>query len=172
MIRRPPRSTLFPYTTLCRSETAGTVVLLVDADLDALADADVLVDDRIADHRPAADVRAVQDHGPLDGRPAVHDHAGGEHRLADTAAGDDDAVGHDAADRPADPVAVVVHELRRGPGRDVGEDRPALVVEVERRDRRAQVHVGVEVGVQRADVPPVAFGAGLLPGDVVAVAVR
>src|SRR3712207_8545700 len=23
MIRRPPRSTLFPYTTLCRSEVAG-----------------------------------------------------------------------------------------------------------------------------------------------------
>src|SRR3712207_8057240 len=84
MIRRPPRSTLFPYTTLFRSETAGAVVVLVDADLDALADADVLVDDRIADHGPAADVRAVQDHGPLDGRPAVHDHAGGEHRLVDT----------------------------------------------------------------------------------------
>src|SRR3712207_7133575 len=80
MIRRPPRSTLFPYTTLFRSETAGAVVVLVDADLDALADADVLVDDRVADHGPAADVRAVQEHGPLDGRPAVHDHAGGDRK--------------------------------------------------------------------------------------------
>src|SRR5688572_32323713 len=28
MIRRPPRSTLFPYTTLFRSEVSGTVILI------------------------------------------------------------------------------------------------------------------------------------------------
>src|SRR3712207_8161203 len=26
MVRRPPRSTLFPYTTLCRSDAAGAAV--------------------------------------------------------------------------------------------------------------------------------------------------
>src|SRR3712207_8510449 len=67
MIRRPPRSTLFPYTTLFRS------VVLVDADLDALADHHVLVEDRVPDHRAAADVRAVQDHRPLHrGRSEEH----------------------------------------------------------------------------------------------------
>src|SRR3712207_8455758 len=30
MIRRPPRSTLFPYTTLFRSDAAGGVVLGID----------------------------------------------------------------------------------------------------------------------------------------------
>src|SRR5256884_8710496 len=36
MIRRPPRSTLFPYTTLFRSELGGNAPFLVfdDADLD------------------------------------------------------------------------------------------------------------------------------------------
>src|SRR3712207_7836004 len=36
MIRRPPRSTLFPYTTLFRSHDVGAAVLLVDL-LDELA---------------------------------------------------------------------------------------------------------------------------------------
>src|SRR3712207_7372157 len=31
MIRRPPRSTLFPYTTLFRSEDGGTVVMSAPA---------------------------------------------------------------------------------------------------------------------------------------------
>src|SRR3712207_7183474 len=30
MIRRPPRSTLFPYTTLFRSMSAGSYVIVVD----------------------------------------------------------------------------------------------------------------------------------------------
>src|SRR5260370_10734613 len=33
MIRRPPRSTLFPYTTLFRSVTRGSVALLRDESL-------------------------------------------------------------------------------------------------------------------------------------------
>src|SRR3712207_7526204 len=37
MIRRPPRSTLFPYTTLFRSDQ-GVVAALVGADLDEFLD--------------------------------------------------------------------------------------------------------------------------------------
>src|SRR3712207_7186153 len=36
MIRRPPRSTLFPYTTLFRSEAEGLELELVDGDAEAL----------------------------------------------------------------------------------------------------------------------------------------
>src|SRR3712207_8759857 len=37
MIRRPPRSTLFPYTTLFRSDQAATVLTMVgDADPDEI----------------------------------------------------------------------------------------------------------------------------------------
>src|SRR3712207_8212502 len=35
MIRRPPRSTLFPYTTLFRSDVTPTVRDAVDVDVDA-----------------------------------------------------------------------------------------------------------------------------------------
>src|SRR2546430_10990638 len=41
MIRRPPRSTLFPYTTLFRSETAGLPEVL-GPDVTRLADGDRL----------------------------------------------------------------------------------------------------------------------------------
>src|SRR2546430_8478064 len=41
MIRRPPRSTLFPYTTLFRSDCGGMVVRLdLEHDRPALADLD------------------------------------------------------------------------------------------------------------------------------------
>src|SRR3712207_7795705 len=45
MIRRPPRSTLFPYTTLFRSRHAG--------DLQQLGKADALVVDALVDVRDA-----------------------------------------------------------------------------------------------------------------------
>src|SRR3712207_8595376 len=50
MIRRPPRSTLFPYTTLFRSlEVAPDLVLQLPCDLRAAADArgDLTVLDRV-----------------------------------------------------------------------------------------------------------------------------
>src|SRR3712207_8964347 len=48
MIRRPPRSTLFPYTTLFRSEfllgVEGLALRAVEAGVDALVDVAVVVD--------------------------------------------------------------------------------------------------------------------------------
>src|SRR3712207_8644418 len=46
MIRRPPRSTLFPYTTLFRSDRLGKLVLVVEL----LGDGDDLVVDELAHH--------------------------------------------------------------------------------------------------------------------------
>src|SRR2546430_7462717 len=43
MIRRPPRSTLFPYTTLSRSRLAGSVIY---ANASLRADASVLIKNR------------------------------------------------------------------------------------------------------------------------------
>src|SRR3712207_7802922 len=81
MIRRPPRSTLFPYTTLFRS-----------------------------------------------------------HRV----------------ERVADAALVLEDELRRRQRLRQREDRPPLVVEVEHRVDRDEVHVGVVEGVEGAHVAPVA----------------
>ena len=36
MIRRPPRSTLFPYTTLFRSRSRNAAILLISSNLDEL----------------------------------------------------------------------------------------------------------------------------------------
>src|SRR3712207_7809672 len=47
MIRRPPRSTLFPYTTLFRSGIVGGLVLDVPGHRLAAVHADRLVEDRI-----------------------------------------------------------------------------------------------------------------------------
>src|SRR3712207_7768158 len=58
MIRRPPRSTLFPYTTLFRSPAAGTAVPLVGS-----------ADDRGAGLRRRGAGRARCDGGHLRGAP-------------------------------------------------------------------------------------------------------
>src|ERR1039458_4235766 len=41
MIRRPPRSTLFPYTTLFRSHNDDTSMRVLSLDRDAASDADI-----------------------------------------------------------------------------------------------------------------------------------
>src|SRR3712207_9079811 len=56
MIRRPPRSTLFPYTTLFRSE----------GDQDRTDDEDELVDDGLHRQRGGQAVAAPQQVGPAD----------------------------------------------------------------------------------------------------------
>src|SRR2546430_9089635 len=60
MIRRPPRSTLFPYTTLFRSEDVGA--LDRDRDGQLLVDAPEEVVGAEADSLAAEDVHRVVDH--------------------------------------------------------------------------------------------------------------
>src|ERR671913_1413944 len=140
----------------------------VDADPGPLGDLDVLVEDGVADHRSPADVGVVHQHRPLDAGPGVdpdprrqdraahraprHHHPGRDHRVERV---------------PGAALAVLEHELGRGQRLVPGEDRPAPVVEVEHRVDRDQVHVGVVVGVQGADVPPVAAVPVGAPGHVV-----
>src|SRR5438445_2972771 len=50
MVRRPPRSTLFPYTTLFRSLDAATVVAVQHLDLVGLLDAQVGLAPRSEEH--------------------------------------------------------------------------------------------------------------------------
>src|SRR3712207_9133078 len=60
MIRRPPRSTLFPYTTLFRSEDAGAALRLgVDPRLMPVLEDAVLVERRRRQRRPHGDVLLV-----------------------------------------------------------------------------------------------------------------
>ena len=143
----PPAETTNPRAWSCSLSTPIC---------DALGDDDVLIQDRVPDHGMPADPGVVQQHRSLDRGPAVDPDAGAQHGLADQAAGDDDAVADQAVDRPAGSVAVVMHELGRRLGRHAGQDRPPVVVQIEDRVHGAQVHVRVEIGVERPDVAPVA----------------
>src|SRR2546425_12113627 len=77
MIRRPPRSTLFPYTTLFRSEEMEAVAARGEAEVDvpgvdAAADAGgrrVVVDDRV-DLREEPEGIELRHHPPLLARQA------------------------------------------------------------------------------------------------------
>src|SRR3712207_9183757 len=84
MIRRPPRSTLFPYTTLFRSELLADLGDVVAVDVAVAADPDEvaggqahLVGDHAGEQRVAGDVeRHAEEHVgaalvELAGQPAV-----------------------------------------------------------------------------------------------------
>src|SRR3712207_8050661 len=61
MIRRPPRSTLFPYTTLCRSTEPGAECVVIDPGMDAVDG----VADLVAEHH-LKPVAVLLTHGHLD----------------------------------------------------------------------------------------------------------
>src|SRR5690625_4215969 len=137
-------------------EAALEVVLEVDPDLCAVGDTHVLVDDRPVDHGVASDVDVVEDHRVAHRGPGVDLRTWGDHRPHDLTAGDDDTRRDERVECVTEPLAVPVDELRRRHPRVAGEQRPLLVVEVEDRGDRDEVLVGVVVGVDRADVAPVA----------------
>src|SRR5256885_7948458 len=72
MIRRPPRSTLFPYTTLFRSEEALQIRLLEEGHLPiarAPVDLKALVRDAAATLEPTARRKRFQLSTAVDGEP-------------------------------------------------------------------------------------------------------
>src|SRR2546430_1449000 len=79
MIRRPPRSTLFPYTTLFRSQVPATLAVSVDGPLDV--DAAGLDGGEGVRERQTAVVVRVNTQGRRDAVPHLPDarfHVGGE----------------------------------------------------------------------------------------------
>ena len=81
---------------------------------------------------------------------------GRDDRPAHGPARDDDAGADHRVERLPDAARLVEHELGGRQRLVPGEDRPLVVVEVEDRLDRDQVHVRVVVGVERPDVAPVA----------------
>jgi len=115
----------------------------------------------------------VQDHRAVHPGPAGDPHPRRQHRPAHEPARHDRAVADHTVKGPAGP-APVVHELGRRLRRHVSQYRPSVVVQVEHGGHRAQVHVRVEIGIDRPHVPPVApvaFGRArhLVPQEVIGV---
>src|SRR2546426_3583420 len=103
MIRRPPRSTLFPYTTLFRSHHAPAIPGRLPG-VSALAHADRARDDR-GRHAPPGDGGAV--------RSCVYANLG--HRLVRLLARGDEAfrLGRGRDDSPAARSGALDHHLRQ-----------------------------------------------------------
>ncbi len=141
------------------------VELRIVSDHRARRDADALVDDRAADPRVAADVDPVHQNRFVDVGERVDPHPRMKDRPVDRPAGDDHAVRDQRVGRETDPVALLVgeDELRRRKLQVRRQDRPAVVVEVERRRDLDQVHRRGEVRLDRPDVAPVPPAHVVLP---------
>src|SRR3712207_7821889 len=70
MIRRPPRSTLFPYTTLFRSKSQGVTDIIVDVRYNGggLVSIAELIGDLMGNNRSASDVRSEEHTSELQSR--------------------------------------------------------------------------------------------------------
>ena len=87
---------------------------------------------------------------------AVDAHVRTQHAAGDAAARDDAAGRDDRIERlSAAAAGFGEHELRRRRLRLIGAQRPLGIVQVELRVHLAEIHVRLEVGVERADVAPV-----------------
>src|SRR2546430_9917100 len=73
MIRRPPRSTLFPYTTLFRSDDGPARRRIQDAEAEATRD------EAREDDRHAGAQRGEEDHGAREPQRAGHPRRSEEH---------------------------------------------------------------------------------------------
>src|SRR5665647_3190899 len=146
-------------------ESTVQVVLAVDADADPWGDDDVLVDDGPMDRGVATDIDEVEQDAVGDLRVAVDLHTGGEHRMGHVPTADHHTGRDCGVDRLTDAALRPEDELGRRIVAVVGVDRPFVVVEVEHGMDRDEVHLGVVVGVDGADVTPVAVVAFAGAGD-------
>src|SRR5688572_9232961 len=133
-----------------------TVFRGVKADQGTARNEHVAIDDRPADTGVAADAYTGHEDGLIDVTKTVDPHVRAEHAALHAAPGNDAAARDDRIERlTAAPVLLGEDELRRWCLRLVGAERPFRVVQIELRVDLAEIHAGVEIGVEGADVAPV-----------------
>ena len=103
----------------------------------------------------APDVHVVEDDRVLHLAVAIDAHVVAQHRSLHAAARYDAARRNDRIDRHAHAIRIGEHEFHRRILLLPGAQRPALVVQVEDRRNRDQVHVRFVIRVERANVAPV-----------------
>src|ERR1035438_12554 len=104
-------------------------------------------------------------------RAGVHLHAAEQHGIPHGAARENAAAGADGVDGLAAAVFVVEGEFGGRLRIASGAQGPFPVIKIERGLHRAQVHIGVVVGVDGADVAPVSGRIGRFAGNTVALEV-
>src|SRR5689334_15133423 len=140
---------------------ATRVGLAVDTYGGAIGDIATLIDDGTANDAVAADLGVRQDDRAVDVGALLDTYVGEQQRLTHHRAGDDAAPGHHGVDGAAAAAFLIEHELRRRLLHLIGPDRPVLVVDVELGSHVHQLEIGVVIGIDGADVAPVALRARL-----------
>src|SRR4029453_8644904 len=135
---------------------APAILFFVVTDTRPARDEHVAIDDRSANPRMTPDPHPGHENALLDFAETVHPDIGTENAAADRAPGHDAACRDDRVERPPAAASFVgEYELGRRRLHLVRVQRPLRVVQVELRVDLTEIHVGFEVGIERADVAPV-----------------
>src|SRR2546421_6395906 len=141
---------------LIGDDVAPAIFFEVVADEGSAWNQHVTIDDRVTDSRVPSHADAGHQDAFLDVREAVHADVGAEHAAVDAAARDDATGRNHRVERlSAAAAGFREDELRRRRLRLVRPKRPLRIVQVEFGIHLTQVHVGLEVRIERADVAPV-----------------
>jgi hypothetical protein len=122
----------------------------VTADRGPIRHRNVFVQNGPADGGAASNVAVVEHDGVLDERAAVYLHIAAEYGIANQSAREDTAARHYRADRLAGMPLFVERELGAGVGVAGRSDRPPTVMQIERRNQAAEIHVRFIIGLQGA----------------------
>src|SRR5690606_12808502 len=117
--------------------------------------------------RAPTNFAVIEDDGVFHKRAGMHSHSATENGVAYLPTGKDDTSGNDGLDRLTAPALFVEHELRGWIRVSRRAERPFAVVEIERRSGRTEVHRGLIVSIDGANVPPVWNRSGGLPWNLV-----
>src|SRR5579862_7985059 len=130
-------------------------------------DLDVLDENGAADAGAPSDVAIVEDDGILDVGVGVHSNTPADHGGSHQPAGENGSAGDNGVERLAAAAVGVEDEFGGRVEVAGGAKRPLAVVEIQLRGNRAQVHVGVEEGVDGSHIAPIHGGAGRIAGNPV-----
>src|SRR6185436_6427822 len=146
----------------------GAVGLHVETDRARFRDACAGVDYSSADSAVTADFHLGHQDRVLHFTIAIDAHTGRQHAAHDASAGDYTAGAHNGIERHAHASALLrEHELGRRLLGYACANRPALIVQVEFRRHRYQIHVGFIVGVNSADIAPIQLLFCVHVGEIV-----
>src|SRR4029077_15580801 len=136
-------------------KVAGAVGFGVIADGGAFGEMYVAVDNAAADAAVASHSDVREQNGRVDFGIRIHANVRRKDRILDRTSGDDAAIRHDGVERGTHTILLREDEFGRRILALVSADGPLVVVEVEDRRHRDDIHVGFVIGLERAHVAPV-----------------
>src|SRR5580700_652870 len=136
---------------------AGAVGFGVVADYGAFWQAYMAIDNCAANTAAAPDIHVIEDDAGIEFAVAIYPHVEAEDRMHNAAARNDGARANNGIERDAHSRGIGENKFRRRILLLPRVQRPALVIEVENRRDRNQIHVGLVIGLDGADIAPIRF---------------